>query len=174
MHQGSALSPYLFILVLGKRLKGVVKEATWCMLFADDMGLIGDTGEEEQEMMEEVRKALESRGLKINKEKTEHMESKWKGEEDSGYRITIDGSLLKKVGKYKYLGTVLQASGEIEMEVTSKMQAGWLKWRGSKGVLCDKKVPIKLKGKFYAAAVRPAMKYSSECWVFKKNQVQKL
>src|SRR4029079_8084818 len=53
------------------------------------------------------------------------------------------------------------------MEVTSKIQAGWLKWKGSKGVLCDRKVPMKLKGKFYAATVRPAMKYSSECWAIK-------
>src|SRR4029079_13530713 len=107
------------------------------------------------EMLEKVREVLESRGLKINREKTEHMESKWKGEEDSGGRITIDGSLLKKVGEYKYLGSVLQASGEIDMEVTSKIQAGWLKWRCGKGVLCDK-VPMKLKGKFYATTVRPA------------------
>lgn len=174
VHQGSALSPYLFILVLDELLKGVVKEAPWCMLFADDMGLIGDNAEEVQEMLEKVREALESRGLKINREKTEHMESKWKGEEDSGDRIRIQGTLLKKVEMYKYLGSVVQASGEVEMEVTSKIQAGWLKWRGSKGVLCDRKVPMKLKGKFYAAVVRPAMKYSSECWAIKKKQVQKL
>ena len=52
------------------------------------------------------------------------MENKWKGEEDSGDRITIEGSLLKKVGEYKYLGSVLQASGEIDMEVTSKRHVG--------------------------------------------------
>ena len=174
VHQGSSLSPYLFILVLDELFKGVVKEAPWCMLFADDMGLIGDTAGEVQEMLEKVREALESRGLKINREKTEHMESKWKGEEDSGDRVRIDGTLLKKVGEYKYLGSVVQASGEIEVEVTSKIQAGWMKWRGSKGVLCDRKVPMKLKGKFYAAVVRPAMKCSSECWAIKKKQVQKL
>ena len=81
---------------------------------------------------EKVRAALESRGLKINREKTEHMESKWKEEEESGDRITIDESLLKKVGEYKYLGSVLQASGEIDMEVTSKIDpstsAILLKW----------------------------------------------
>ena len=82
--------------------------------------------------------------------------------------------LLKKVGEYKYLGSVVQASGEIEVEVTSKIEAGWMKWRGSKGVLCDRKVPMKLKGKFYAAVVRPAMKYLSECWAIKKKQAQKL
>ena len=98
VHQGSALSPYLFILVLDELLKGVVKEAPWCMLFADDMGLIGDTAEEVQDMLEKVREALESKGLKINWEKTEHMESKWKGEGDSGDRVKIDDGMLFKKG----------------------------------------------------------------------------
>ena len=135
--------------------------------------MIGNTADEVQEMLDEVREALESRGLKINREKTEHMESKWKGEEDSGDRVRIDGTLLKKVGEYKYLGSVVQASGEIEVEVTSKIQAGWLKWRGSKGVLCNMKA-IEAEGTVYAAVIRPAMKYSSECRAIKKKQVQKL
>ena len=28
---------------------------------------------------------------------------------------------------------------------------------GVKGVLCDKRAPLKVKGKFYATVVRPAM-----------------
>ena len=43
MHQGSALSPYLFILVLDELLKWVVQEVSWCMPFADDMVLISET-----------------------------------------------------------------------------------------------------------------------------------
>ena len=32
-----------------------------------------------------------------------------------------------------------------------------MKWRQASGVLCDKRVPQKLKGKFYRTAIRPAM-----------------
>jgi len=38
-----------------------------------------------------------------------------------------------------------------------------LKWRRASGVLCDKKVPLKLKGKFYRTAVRPALLYGTKC-----------
>ena len=51
---------------------------------------------------------------------------------------------------------------------------GWLKWRLSSGVLCDKKVPPNLKGKFYRVAVRPVMLYEAECWPVKNSHIQKL
>ncbi|KAK4359974.1 hypothetical protein RND71_022203 [Anisodus tanguticus] len=40
-------------------------------------------------------------------------------------------------------------NGEIDEDVTHRIGAGWMKWRLTSGVLCDKKVPPKLKGKFY-------------------------
>ncbi|KAF3641230.1 Macro domain-containing protein [Capsicum annuum] len=42
------------------------------------------------------------------------------------------------------------------------------------GVLCDKKVPPKLKGKFYRVAVRSAMLYGAECWPIKNSHIQKM
>ncbi|KAF3647730.1 hypothetical protein FXO38_07114 [Capsicum annuum] len=41
-------------------------------------------------------------------------------------------------------------------------------------VLCDKKVPPKLKGKFYRVIVWPAMLYRIECWPVKNSHIQKL
>jgi len=49
-----------------------------------------------------------------------------------------------------------------------------MKWKLALGVLCDKKVPPKLKGKFYRVAVRPAMLYGAECWPIKNSHIQKM
>ncbi|PHT40159.1 hypothetical protein CQW23_19013 [Capsicum baccatum] len=49
-----------------------------------------------------------------------------------------------------------------------------MKWKLTSGVLCDKKVPPKLKGKFYRVAVRPAMLYGAECWPVKNSHIQKM
>ncbi|KAI0523438.1 hypothetical protein KFK09_005833 [Dendrobium nobile] len=37
-----------------------------------------------------------------------------------------------------------------------------------------KKVPLKLKGKFYKMVVRPAMLYGAECWPLKEKHNTKL
>jgi len=63
---------------------------------------------------------------------------------------------------------------EKEAYVNHRIQAGWLKWRRASGVLCDKKVPLKLKGKFYRTAVRPAMLYGTECWAIKSQHGSKV
>nr|GEX55959.1 retrovirus-related Pol polyprotein LINE-1 [Tanacetum cinerariifolium] len=43
-----------------------------------------------------------------------------------------------------------------------------IKDMAASGVLCDKRIPLKLKGTFYKAAIRPAMLYGSECWPITK------
>ena len=42
------------------------------------------------------------------------------------------------------------------------------------GVLCDKRVNVKAKGKIYKTVVRPAMMYSAETWASKKAQEKRL
>ena len=49
-----------------------------------------------------------------------------------------------------------------------------MKWRAASGVMCDKRIPLKLKGKFYRAAIRPAMLYGSECWPMTKVQASRM
>ena len=63
-------------------------------------------------MLEEVRMALESKGLRINREKTEHMESRWKDEQNGVGRVRLQDVLLNKVKEYRYLGTYVEEGGE--------------------------------------------------------------
>ena len=51
--------------------------------------------------------------------------------------------------KFKHLMFVIQNSGEINGYVTHHTQSNWHKWRAATGVLCDRKLSIRLKGKFY-------------------------
>lgn len=42
------------------------------------------------------------------------------------------------------------------------------------GILCDRKVLLKLKGKFYRTMVRPAILYVTKCWALKKQHENKV
>jgi len=48
------------------------------------------------------------------------------------------------------------------------------KRREASGVLCDKWIPMRLKGKFYKTVGRPAMMYGSECWTINRNIEQRI
>jgi hypothetical protein len=43
LHQGSALSPYLFALVVDEVTRDIQGDILWCMLFVDDVVLVDDT-----------------------------------------------------------------------------------------------------------------------------------
>jgi len=40
-----------------------------------------------------------------------------------------------------------------------------MKLREVSGIFCDKKIPMKLKDKFYRSVERPTMLYGLECWL---------
>ena len=103
------------------------------MLFADDMVLIAESEQEVERLLEHVRAALESKGLRVNREKTEHMESRWKGEQEGSGRVKLQDVVLNKVKEYKYLGAYVEEGGELNREVEKKVQAGWCKWREASG-----------------------------------------
>ena len=65
---------------------------------------------------------------------------------------------------------MLQRDGDIDADISHRIIAGWIKWRQASGILCDTRVPQKLKGKFY----RTAMLYGAECWPTKIRHVQQL
>ena len=66
---------------------------------------------------------------------------------------------------------MIQDNGEIDEDITYRIGPRWLKWRLASGVLCDKKVPSKLKGKFYRVVVRSAMVYGAECRPVKNSHI---
>jgi hypothetical protein len=69
---------------------------------------------------------------------------------------------------------MLQKNGDIDEDVSHRIKVDWLKWHQVSSVLCDPRVPLKLKGKFYKTVIRPTMSYGAECWPTKRRYVQQL
>jgi hypothetical protein len=62
---------------------------------------------------------------------------------------------------------MLQKDGDIDEDLSHRIKASWLKWRQASGVLCDPRVPLKLKDKFYRTAIRPVMLYEQNVGLLK-------
>jgi hypothetical protein len=77
--------------------------------------------------------------------------------------IRLDGKVVLKKDTFRYLGSMLQKDGDIDEDVNHRIKADWLKWCQASGVLCDPRVPLKLKEKFYRTAIRSVMLYGAEC-----------
>jgi hypothetical protein len=57
---------------------------------------------------------------------------------------------------------MLQKNENIDEDVSHRIKVGWLKWYQTSVILCDLRVPLKLKDKFYRTAIRSAMLYGAE------------
>nr|XP_009799838.1 PREDICTED: uncharacterized protein LOC104245841 [Nicotiana sylvestris] len=88
--------------------------------------------------------------------------------------VRLDSQVILRRESFKYLGSVIQGNVEIHDDVTHRIGDGWMKWRLAYSILCDKNMPLKLKGKFYRAVVRPAMLYGLECWPVKNSNIHKM
>ena len=92
------------------------------------------------------REALESKGLKISRNKTEYMECNFgKNQGMNEGVVSIEDQEIPKSEQFQYLGSILHAEGDISADVTHRIKAGWAKWRNISGVLCDRRIPLRLK-----------------------------
>ncbi|KAK3541245.1 hypothetical protein QTP86_016907 [Hemibagrus guttatus] len=171
LHQGSALSPFLFAIVMDQLSEEVRQESPWTMMFADDIVICSESREQVEENLERWRFALERRGMKVSRSKTEYM---CVNEREGSGTVRLQGEEVKKVHEFKYLGSTVQSNGECGKEVKKRVQAGWNGWRKVSGVLCDRKISARIKGKVYRTVVRPAMLYGLETVSLRKRQESEL
>ena len=75
---------------------------------------------------------------------------------------------------FTYLGSTLAEDEELDAEVTHRVQSGWKNWKRVSGVLCNRRMNVKIKGKVYRKVVRPALMYGAETWALEKAQEKKL
>ncbi|KAK3525625.1 hypothetical protein QTP70_001448 [Hemibagrus guttatus] len=99
LHQGSALSPFLFAMVMDQLSEEVRQESPWTMMFADDIVICSESREQVEENLERWRFALERRGMKVS-------------------RIQSNGECGKEIKKRVQAETVsLRKRQESELEV---------------------------------------------------------
>lgn len=125
LHQTSGLSRYLFALVMDELTGHTQDDMPWWMLFAND---IDETQEVVNAKLKHWGEALESKGLRLSRSKTEYMECKFSGNEgpnEIGVR-TRDQEVPKNAS-FLYLQSMLQKNGELDGDLNHRTQVGWTK-----------------------------------------------
>ena len=77
--------------------------------------------------------------------------------------VTMSGVVILRNEKFKYLGSIVEEKEDITEDINHRIRVEWQKWKKASGVLCDKKIPFRLKGQAYRMVVRPALLYRAEC-----------
>ena len=70
MHQGSALSPLLFVIVMEAISREFRVALPWELLYADDLVVIAETEEDLIKRLSEWKNNVENRGMRVNMNKT--------------------------------------------------------------------------------------------------------
>ena len=126
LHQGSALSPFLFAVIMDRLTAEVRREPPCTMLFADDIVICEETREKVERRLEFWRYALERRGMKVNRSKTEYL---CINEGNDKETVKMEDTKVPRVKEFKYLESTVQESGGCEREIKRRVQAGWNGWR---------------------------------------------
>ena len=111
------------------------------------------------------REKMETAGLKISQKKTEHFPAV--GDQDHIWMKKYgsqEAVSLPKRSQFKYLGRTIYQDGGCRKEIKLIISKAWNIWRELTGVLCDNKMPSKLKVLMYKTAIRPVLLYGNETW----------
>jgi hypothetical protein len=117
---------------------------------------------------------LKAKGFRLSMSKMEYIKCNFSATMQDEGDVRLGGQVVPKKDTFRYLGSMFQKNRDIDKDVSHRIKVGWLKWRQASGVLCDPKVPPKLKGKFYRTVIQPTMLYGAECWPTKRRHVQQL
>ena len=154
LNQGSALSSFLFAVIMDRLTDEVKRKPPWTMLFADDIVICEETREEVERRLESSKYALERREINISWSKTEYLCINGGNYNETAKMVDTN---VPRVKEFKYLGPTVQESGSCEREVKKRVQTEWNGWRKVLGVICDRRLPARVKGKVYSSVVRPAI-----------------
>ena len=160
LRQGSALRPMLFILVMELISRKIsTTDALRKMMYADDLVIVAQHREKLQGALEEWNEMFNKHGLKMNLDKTEVMSV---GKQREELNIMLEGKDIKQVNNCVVLGGNISKNRRVDVEVRRRIQAGANARRHVKGVMVDRKVSRKLKGKVLDSCEVPASTYGLE------------
>ena len=113
--------------------------------------------------------------MRISRPKTQFIVFQF-GEDNGQGRgpVKILGEELQRVPHFNYLGSSVEETGGTTTYISQRLSAAWVNGKRCSGVLCDRRMPVKLRGEVYKIVVRPALLYGAETWATTRGQEARL
>ena len=150
LYQGSTINPLLFSIIMDVLASSIQRYPPRTIIFADDLVICEESRLEQQ--LERWREVLEENGLRISRKKTE-LRPAGSSEEVCLAGVPINAPSHSSTWDQHYI----EATGGCGADVDNRVRSAWNSWRGLSGVICDKKVPVKLNNKLYKTVIRPTL-----------------
>ena len=182
--QGDTLAPYLFIICLDYVLRTSIDTITenGFMLtkkrsrsypaktitdtdYADDIALLANTPNQAKTLLHSLERAAAGIGLHVNAHKTEFMCFNQKGDIS-----TLDGTFLKLVDKFTYLGSSVSSTEKV---IDTRLTKAWTAIKRL-SIIWKSNLTDKIKRSFFQAAVESIVLCGCTTWTLTKRLEKKI
>ena len=182
--QGNTLAPYLFIICLDYVLRtsiDKIKENGFELTkkrsrrypattitdadYADDIAILANTPDQAETLLHSLERAAASIGLYVNAHKTEYM-----CYNQTGDISTLEGTPLKLVDKFAYLGSSVEST---EKDIETRLTKAWTAINRL-SIIWKSDLTDKMKRSFFQAAVISILLYGCTTWTLTKRLEKKL
>ena len=182
--QGDTLTPYLFIICLDYVLRTLIdkiRENSFELTkkrsrrnpaktitnadYADDIAILANTPNQAKTLLHSLERAAAGIGLHVNAQKTEYMSYN-----QTGDITTQDGTTLKLVDKFTYLGSSVSST---EKDIDTRLTKAWTAINRL-SIIWKLDLTDKIKRSFFKAAVVSKLLYGCTTWTLTKRLEKKL
>ena len=133
--------------------------------YADDIAILANTPDQAKTLLHSLESAAAGIGLYVNAHKTEYMCYNQTGE-----IFTLDGTPLKLVDKFTYLGSSVASTEKV---IETRFAKAWTAINRL-SIIWKSDLTDKMKSSFFQAAVTSILLYGCSTWTLTKRLEKKL
>jgi len=156
----------LFNLVIDTELKkidlrcNISTQIRQLMAYADDILMTACTKQSLMDTFQQLKNYSLEVGLSINEKKTKYLKCTRKDIKIEN--LNINSSYIEQVKQYKNLGSIINDTNSIEVEVKERIALGTKAYYANRKFFKSKLVTKSSKLKLYRTIIRPIVTYASE------------